>query len=431
MEVRPGYKQTEVGIIPDEWGVDTLRSFVRNHNSGIYKKSALYGRGCNIVGVSDLYGIDCVDGQRFAEVPLTTEEKAKHTLVCNDLLYGESSLVRDGIARTVFVTSQGEGTAFAWHTRRYAIDQDRLFAPYLYYYLQSHCARKHMMDHSIQTAITGINTVAYFACPIARADPPEQRAIAKALNDVDALLGGLDRFIAKKRDLRQAAMQQLLTSQTRLSGFSGQWEMRRLGDHVTFLRNGVNSRAELHAEGGVKYLHYGDVHACKDVFMSPRALPSLPNAKAASLDRLSDGDLVVVDASEDVVGITKSVEIRNVGDSEVVPGLHTIAARFDKKVLADGFKGFLQSCPPFASHLRRLAAGTKVYATNRAHIASVEMRLPPVAEQTVIAAVLSDMDAEIAALEQRRDKTRDLKTAMMQELLTGRTRLVKPKAAHA
>jgi type I restriction enzyme S subunit len=253
---------------------------------------------------------------------------------------------------------------------------------------------------------------------------PEQRAIATALNDVDALLGGLDRLIAKKRDFKQAAMQQLLTGQTRLPGFSGEWEMKRLGDHVTFLRNGVNSRAELLPEGRVRYLHYGDIHASTDSFLSPRALPSLPEAKAAQLDRLRDGDVIFADASEDIAGVCKSVELRGVHDTEVVSGLHTIAARFDKTVIADGFKGFLQYCPSFATHLRRLAAGTKVYATNRAHIASVEMRLPSVVEQTAIATVLSDMDAELAALEARRDKTRDLKQAMMQELLTGRTRLV-------
>ena len=219
-------------------------------------------------------------------------------------------------------------------------------------------------------------------------------------------------------------MQQLLTGQTRLPGFHGEWEVKRLGDHVAFLRNGVNSRAELQPEGRVKYLHYGDVHACNDVFISPTALPALPEDKAMSLDRLRDGDLIFADASEDIAGVCKSVEVRGAGDADVVSGLHTIAARFDKQVLADGFKGFLQFCPPFARHLRRLAAGTKVYATNRAHVASVEMRLPTVAEQAAIAAVLSDMDTEIAGLEQRRTKTHALKQAMMQELLTGKTRLV-------
>ena len=193
----------------------------------------------------------------------------------------------------------------------------------------------------------------------------------------------------------------------------------------------MNSRAELLPEGRVKYLHYGDVHACKDVYLSTASLPCLPDAKAASLDRLQHGDLIFADASEDVAGVSKSVELREVGSTDVVSGLHTIAARFDKEVLANGFKGFLQFCPSFVTHLRRLAAGTKVYATNRAHIASVEMLLPPVREQAAIATVLSDMDAEIAALEARRDKTRDLKQAMMHELLTGKTRLVQPEVAHA
>jgi type I restriction enzyme S subunit len=284
---------------------------------------------------------------------------------------------------------------------------------------------------SMRSGQPGINGNEYAHLPVPHPPLPEQRAIAATLSDVDALLDGLDRLIAKKRDLKQAAMQQLLSGQTRLPGFYGEWEVKRLGDHVVFLRNGVNSRAELLPEGRVKYVHYGDVHACKDVYLSPKALPSLPDAKAASLDRLQDGDLIFADASEDVAGVCKSVELRGVGCTEVVPGLHTIAARFDKKVLADGFKGFLQFCSPFTAHLRRLAAGTKVYATNRAHIASVEIRLPTVPEQAAIAAVLSDMDAEIAALEARRDKTRDLKQAMMQELLTGKTRLVEPEAANA
>ena len=253
---------------------------------------------------------------------------------------------------------------------------------------------------------------------------PEQRAIAAALGDVDALLNGLDRLIAKKRDLKQAAMQQLLTGQVRLPGSRGEWDVKRLGDHVAFLRNGTNSREELTQDDPVKYLHYGDVHACVGTQLGPNSLPSLPSEKAKSLARLQDGDLVFADASEDLAGVSKSVEMRGVGGAETVPGLHTIAARFDRSVLADGFKSYLQFCPTFSGQLRRLAAGTKVYATNRAHIASVEMRLPGVEEQTAIVAVLSDMDAELSALEARLDKTRDLKQGMMQELLTGRTRLI-------
>ncbi len=256
----------------------------------------------------------------------------------------------------------------------------------------------------------------------------EQRVIAEALSDVDDLLAALDVLIAKKQAIKQGTMQQLLTGTIRLPGFSRAWETIRLGDHVTFLRHGVNSRAELTVDGPVKYLHYGDIHTTAGEYLDPdrRQMPSLPAERARTLDRLQQGDLVLVDASEDLDGIGKSVELRLHHGHEVVSGLHTIAARFDKTVLADGFKAYMQFCPAFREHLRRLAAGTKVFATNREHIAMLEMQLPRCDEQIAISSVLSDMATEIAALETRRDKTRDIKQGMLQQLLTGRVRLVKP-----
>ena len=112
---------------PREWLTTKLGKIVESHNSGIYKKKELYGSGVNIVGVSQLYDSLFIDGQEYKKVPLDTDEIEKHTLDENDLLYGESSLVRSGIARTVCVTKNGAGTAFAWHTRRLKINQKRLY----------------------------------------------------------------------------------------------------------------------------------------------------------------------------------------------------------------------------------------------------------------------------------------------------------------
>lgn len=257
--------------------------------------------------------------------------------------------------------------------------------------------------------------------------PPlaEQKNIASTLNEQDKFISSLDQLIAKKRDIQQATMQQLLTGQRRLPGFSGVWAVKRLGDHLSFLRNGTNSRAELSTEGDVHYLHYGDIHGSQHLLLNPAktSMPCLPRDKAKRLDRLNNGDLVFADASEDLDGVGKSVEVQLPEDMELVAGLHTIAVRFDKKVMTDGFKAYLQFIPTFRSHLRQLAAGTKVYATNRAHIASAELKIPGIEEQAAIATILSDMDAELAALEVRREKARQLKQAMMQELLTGRIRL--------
>jgi len=146
------------------------------------------------------------------------------------------------------------------------------------------------------------------------------------------------------------------------------------------------------------------------------------------LDFLQVGDVIFVDALEDFAAVGKSLEITRGPEDGVVSGLHTIAARFDKTVLVDGFKGYLQFIPDFRRQLLRLATGTKVYAIQRSHIASIALERPAVEEQRAIAAVLVDMDAEIAALESRREKVRQVKQGMMQVLLTGKVRLVQDKS---
>jgi len=425
VEVKRGYKMTAIGILPAEWTVESIGERAVKVGSGVtpsggqrvYRNAGRpFVRSQNVGwGVLLLDDIAFIDDSTHATFPDTELQRG-------DVLL---NITGASIGRCAVADARLEGGNVNQHVCVVRTAAQSLDPQYLCQFLLSSGGQRQVDSFQAGGNRQGLNfsQVRSIQVPL----PPtfaEQRAIASALSDMDALLDGLERLNAKKRDLKQAAMQQLLTGKTRLPGFGGEWEVRRLGDHVTFLRNGVNSRAELLPEGRVRDVHYGDVHAAGDSFMTPGLLPCLPEAKAARLARLQDGDLVIADASEDVAGVSKSVEMKGVGSAEVVAGLHTIAARFDKSVLADGFKGFLQFCPAFASQLRRLAAGTKVYATTRAHVASVEMRLPSVTEQVAIAEVLTDMDAEIAALEARRDKTRGLKQGMMQELLTGKTRLV-------
>lgn len=405
MEVRPGYKQTEVGVIPEDWDVASFEDVF------------------NITAGAD---VDPTRSKNFQD------EIHRYPIYSNALtnygLYGYCSYA-DHPAGSLTITARGTVGFAKFRDHAYtAIGRVLVLQPKFevagVYFAEVTNNRVKFANESTGVPQLTAPQISKYRLPV----PPlaEQCAIAAALSDVDALLGGLERLIAKKRELKQAAMQQLLSGQTRLPGFSGEWEVKRLGDHLTFLKNGVNSRAELTADGKVKYLHYGDIHGATGFLLNPSviSMPHLPVAKAGQLDRMSDGDLVFADASEDLDGVGKSVELKSVGQFEVVSGLHTIAVRFDKQVLADGFKAYLQFIPGFRQHLRRLAAGTKVYATNRAHIASAEISLPDVQEQTAIAAVLSDMDAELSALVARRDKTRAVKQAMMQELLTGRTRLL-------
>jgi len=429
-EVPPGYKRTDVGVIPEDWDVRSLSEVCLKIQDGTHFSPKLGGDDYLYVTSKNI---------RFGFLDLSSAgyiSASEHTKIYKrcDVKRGDVLLTKDGAnTGNAAINTLDEEVSLLSSVAFLRFDPQKHAAGYFLQQILSSFGQKQIQDAMSGNAITRLTLAKIkqlkFPVPVSS----EQRAIATALSDVDSLITVLDKLIGKKRAIKTAVMQQLLTGKKRLPGFSGEWEVTRLGEHVTFLRNGVNSRAELTADGAIKYLHYGDIHTSDRVRLDTRTvvMPCLPEERARALDRLRDGDLIFADASEDLDGVGKSIEIRGTDGVEVVAGLHTIAARFDKSILADGFKAYLQFIPAFRQHLRRLAAGTKVYATNRSHIASAEIHLPDTNEQQAIAQVLTDMDAEIAALEKRRDKTLAIKQGMMQELLTGRTRLIEPNGREA
>jgi type I restriction enzyme S subunit len=260
-------------------------------------------------------------------------------------------------------------------------------------------------------------------------DISEQRAISQALSDVDALLTALDRLIAKKRDIKQATMQQLLTGKTRLPGFSGKWDKKPLGSLFNFSGGYSASRDQLSTEGYC-YLHYGDIHGSKGTNIDTDAdfqnIPKLdiPLKWVSSASLLDDGDVVFVDASEDDEGTSKHIVVVNKARKPFISGLHTIVAKSKTDELSHTYRRYCFQTTAIRQQFLFYAVGTKVSGISKSNIPKIVLSFPSVAEQTAIAAVLSDIDAELTTLEARRDKTRVLKQGMMQELLTGKTRLI-------
>ncbi len=423
MELKPGYKQTEVGAIPEAWEVKRLGDVGRlEMGKGLLKNDISAVGELPAIPYTSLYTdfeevIDARDINWFVD-----SEHAPYVVNSPCVLLASSSNVAANTGKACALR-EGFPVAVGREVIALTTKQDVVFISYL---LGTREYRKKTLDLAKGITIKHVYPSTFVDYTISLPPLSEQSAIATALGDVDALLAAQDALIAKKRAIKQGAMQDLLTGKRRLPGFSEGWEVKRLGDHLEFLRNGVNSRAELTTDGRVRYLHYGDIHRTNEVLLDPAgvAMPYLPAEKAARLDRLTDGDLVFADASEDLDGVGKSIEIKSVGELEVVSGMHTIALRFDKDVLADGFKAYLQVIPSFRNHLRRLASGTKVYATNMTHISSAEVSLPSLEEQVAISKVLSNMDAEISTLEATREKTARLKQGMTRQLLTGQIRLV-------
>jgi type I restriction enzyme S subunit len=237
---------------------------------------------------------------------------------------------------------------------------------------------------------------------------------------MDALLDGLDRLIAKKSAIKQATMQQLLTGQTRLPGFSGEWDMKLLGDVAEVKTGPFGSllHERDYVSDGVPIItveHLGEF-GVEHV--------NLPMVSEEDCKRLNAYSLHVGDIVFSRVGsVDRNALIRKPEDGWLFSG-RLLRVRPNEICINSMFLSYQFHSEQFKLAVRAVAVGQTMASLNTKILNEIQVNLPSISEQTAIATILSDMDTEITALETRRTKTRALKQAMMQELLTGRTRLI-------
>jgi len=395
--IPPGYKQTEVGVIPIEWRVSSVESI------------AAVGRG-RVISHRD------ITRARNPEYPIyssqTSNEGVMGYIDTYDFEGEYVTWTTDGAnAGTVFARNGRFNCTNVCGTLKLKSDNHIFVALVLSRFAPPHVSR-HVGNPKL---MNDVMKRVQIPLPSSR---QEQDAIATALSDVDALLSGLDRLIAKKRDLKQAAMQQLLTGQTRLPGFHGEWEVKRLGELGRFLKGSGVKKDEARA-GDLPCIRYGEIYTQhNDYVRSFNSWISREVAERATL--LQRGDVLFAGSGETKEEIGKCVAF--VDDVEAYAGGDIVILRPTRANSL--FLGYFLNAPTVASQKASRGQGDAVVHISASALGSITVSLPSLDEQAAIAAVLSDMDAELAALEARRAKTRDLKQAMMQELLTGRTRLV-------
>lgn len=172
----------------------------------------------------------------------------------------------------------------------------------------------------------------------------------------------------------------------------------------------------------IKYIHYGDIHTKFNIILdiSKSQVPIIPKDLQNGFELLKDGDLIIADTSEDYDGVGKCVEVINANDSPTISGLHTLMLRQKEDDFVDGFKGYYFSSEYIRNKLLRIVTGIKVYSINKTSLAKVKLYIPPKAEQTAIANILSKVDETIAAVQNSIDSAERLKKSLMQNLLTGK-----------
>lgn len=364
MKVRPGYKQTEVGPIPEDWNLTKLGNFVslqRGH---------------------DLTWRD----RRSGEVPVMGS--AGHNGYHNVALVKGPGVVLGRSGASFGQAHYCTQDYWPHNTALYVTDFLGNEPLFVFYFLRALDFSRHNSGGAQQS----LNRNFIAPIPIGVPRPREQYAIATALSDVDALLDGLDRLITKKRDLKQATMQQLLTGQTRLPGYHGKWIVRRLGDVLTIC-HGKSQR---------------------DVEVVDGPYPIL-----ATSGQIGTARRALYDKPSVLIGRKGTINQPQYMDTP----FWTVDTLFYSAITGDNSAKFLYYRFCLIDWMQFNEA-SGVPSLNARTIENIEIDCPEATEQAAIATVLSDMDTELSALEARRDKTRALKQAMMQELLTGKTRLV-------
>jgi len=407
MEVKPGYKQTEVGVIPEDWGVKPLGEI-----GGVRMCKRVLKHQTREHGDVPFYKIGTFGGVPDAFIPqsLFDEFRRKYSFPKKgDVLISAAGT----IGRTVIYDG---APAYFQDSNIVWIDNDESKATNAYLWHRYQVTKWSVSHGGTVARLYNDNLRTKIHIPVPSLS--EQRAIAEALSDVDGLLGGLDRLIAKKRDLKQAAMQQLLTGQTRLPGFHGEWEETTLGELGQFLKGSGVTKDQTRSGSlacvryGELYTHHNDVIRAFFSWISP--------AVASTAVWLRKGDILFAGSGETKEEIGKCAAF--ISDVEAYAGGDIVILRSRE---ADAqFLGYFLNTASINQQKASRGQGDAVVHISSSALAAIRCRLPKPAEQIAIAEVLTEMDAELAGLEQRREKTRALKQAMMQELLTGRTRLV-------
>ena len=411
MEVKAGYQKTEAGLLPVDWEVAPLGSFV-GITSGASPSLFRFSGGC--------IPYFKVEQLSSAEKYLDATD-TPYLFDRGDTVPGQSVMfAKRGAAIALNKVRILKQASFMDTNLMALTPREGLECEYLYYALE-HIGLWRFAD---TTSIPQINNKHVKPLSFPLPSLPEQRAIATALSDVDALLDGLDRLIAKKRDLKQAAMQQLLTGKKRLPGFHGEWEVKAM-PKVCWFQEGPGVRNTQFTTSGVKLLNGTNIFRGRISLDTTERFISQSEAHGPYAHFLAEcGDIVIACSG---ISVAKFHEKVAVVSAEHLPFcMNTSTMRFKPNLedLAPSYLSHFLMSDIFKRQIAPQATGSAQLNFGPSHVSKVTVPLPAVPEQSAIAAVLSDMDAELTALTQRRDKTRALKQGMMQELLTGRTRLV-------
>lgn len=430
-------KQTEIGLIPDDWEVKTLENIcvpqgiVRGPFGGALKKSMFVKIGYKVYEQRNAIYKNITDGEYYIDEPKFNEMN-RFAVKANDYIISCSGT----IGKIYKIPENFKKGIINQALLKLTIDEKVIFSDFFRVYFESNYFQNRIIDDTQGGAmknLVGMEKIRKTCFPI----PPlaEQQRIAKALSDVDALISTTEKLIQKKMNIKQGAMQNLLTGKKRLPGFGPQtkspaykqtelglipddWEVKKLSEFGTFSKGSGISREESNT-GEYPAVRYGELYTTHNDYIKS-FYSHISYEVASKSKKINKGDLLFTCSGETKEDIGKCVAF--IGNEKAYAGGDLLI--LSPTVNIDSlFYGFLLNTTVAVKQKSSMAQGDAVVHISAESIGKIRVPFPSKKEQTSIANVLSSMDKEIETLNTKLEKYRNLKTAMMQQLLTGKIRL--------
>jgi type I restriction enzyme S subunit len=412
MKLKAGYKMTEVGVIPEDWEVKRIGDFALVGSGGTPRREvgSYWGGSIPWVTTSQIDFAVITEAKQFITEAGLKNSAAKLLPVGTLLLalYGQGK-TRGKVGALGVPASTNQACASI--TLQKGISQE-----YMLHYLTSRYEIiRNSSNSGGQENLSG-NIVK--GIRVAFPQLQEQEEIAKTLNDVDALIAGLEKLIEKKRNIKQATMQQLLTGKTRLHGFTEAWEVKHLNELGIFLK-GTGVRKDEANSGSLPCIRYGEIYTHhSEVVQKFNSWINKDVARSAL--PLKTGDLLFAASGETKEEIGKCTTY--IGSDSPFAGGDIIV--FRAMNIDPIFMSYVCNSKPVVVQKASLGQGDAVVHISAISLGRVSIQLPKFDEQKAIATLISGIDTELYSIEARLVKIRNIKQGVMQELLTGRTRLI-------
>lgn len=433
--MREGWKDTELGLIPVDWEQSILSEYAEKPQYGFTDSSSNSGNA-KFLRITDITDT----GVNWNDVPYCNcPDVDKYKLVDGDIVFARIGATTG----KSYIIKNPPKAVFASYLIRVRT-RSKLLSDYLIYFFNSEYYWEQINSQKGNNLKGGVNGSILSDLKIIVPPTPEQRKIAYVLSTVQKAIEQQDKLIRHSTELKKALMQKLFTEgigwlsgaetrqkQTEIGLVPESWEVKGFDELFDIVKSQSHSRTKLtygETQSMVLNIHYGDIHSSfrsEILDVETETLPFIIDEynNEAKNNYLKEGDIVIADASEDLIDIGKCIELRNVGKKKVIGGLHTIVARPKAGNIVKGFGAFVFKHKHVADEIRYIATGLSVYGISKGNLLKMLIPIPPIKEQEVMAKTIININAKLEIQKKKKQTLSVLFKTLLHELMTGERRV--------